>query len=175
MMLRRTIAAAVLAASITIPLIAQKPGKLAGFEPGRGIKAQRAFEQAIDGLQHALNLRPDQVSQLRSLLDTRQLELQASPQKTDKKSLRQLKEQGNANRAERKNARQALQAAREQAQAVQERFLTSFRGILTPDQLTIYDAMVNAANHMGSFRALGLIDGAGEKAGKGQLRQSQPR
>jgi len=173
MMLRRTTAAAVLAAFITIPLLAQAPRKQADLRKGQGVKAQRAFDQAIDGLQHDLNLRPDQVSQLRSLLDMRRQELQALPQKIDKKSLRQLKEQAYVNPAERKNAKQTLQAAQQQAQAVQEHFLTQFKGILAPDQLTIYEAMVNAASHLGPFRALGLIDGAQAReraAIKGQLK-----
>src|SRR5262249_53383880 len=105
MIFRQTIASAAILLSLALPLRAQKPGKLARVQAAQGgVKAQRNLDRAIDGLQHALNLRPDQVSQLRSLLDTRQSELRTLGQKFDKKSIRDLKERAGANREERRKA-----------------------------------------------------------------------
>jgi hypothetical protein len=160
-MLGRIALPVALLAILIIPGVVEAQTRIGGRAP-KAVKGERQRERAIDVLQHSLNLRPDQVTQLKSLLDARQTELV---------SLRDLKQQAAANPNGRKAAKQEIHSVRKNEQAAQERFSTAFKGMLTSDQLNAYENMVAAADKATALRSLRLIEGQGDSTGKERLRK----
>lgn len=183
-MFPRTLLVTALIIATINPLLAQSPRRVPGAQPLPGAEAPRSQElrqqqvrppktpqaresrpanmdkRAILRLQTFLSLDASQTNQLRALLQTRRQELEAVAV-PDKTAFQNLRLQPNPNPAELGNATIAMQKAQQELQMIQERFVTGFKGMLTPGQLELYDAMVNAANNLAPFRALGLIGGPG--------------
>ena len=189
MMFRTTVVVAALVAAAAVPVLGQGARKAALQPSQRAAQAQQRQalkqqqqqlkqqqqlrqqqipptagqlnEQALVRLQAFLNLDASQTSELRALVETRQQELDAvvTP---DKAAIQNLLQQPNANPADVANAKLTVRRFQQEQQAVQERFTTAFTGMLSPDQLTVYDGMIKAADYLAAFRALGLIGGPGK-------------
>ena len=135
-MIRRIVIIAILSAFLVAPALAQRPNAARQAErqqqplkkalkQGKRKTAERAQQKAngadvqqAQRLQRALNLTDTQAQQVRGLLATRDQELA------------QLKATGKGQR-------------KDGAQAIQERFQTGLRALLTPDQAQRFDSKRN--------------------------------
>ena len=106
-------------------------------------------DQIIQRLQQRLNLNDAQVNGIRALAGNRRREMDSLRQEMRQKSqaLRALMQQLNPNPTDVGNATLALKEVRERGRAIQERFMTGVKGLLTPEQQ-------NALPKGGRFRGL---------------------
>jgi hypothetical protein len=149
-------------ATAAMPAFAQGPR---GFPRAQSSTSttpgQTAQAKAIASVTTALTLTPTQVTSLTSLLETRKAGLQAVEQtrQSDNKTLQSILAQQSPDPTSLGNAMLAVRSAGPAAKQVETTFQTAFNSLLTPVQQQIYAALQNAANNLGPFRALGLVNG----------------
>ena len=115
--------------ALAVPLFAQKPRRLA--------RLQRRPAIRLGVMKRALDLTPDQISNLKASVQANRSQRQAIMQDFRQKAevLRGLTSQANPNPTEVGNAVLALKQARARGQALREQTLNNFKNSLTPDQL----------------------------------------
>jgi Spy/CpxP family protein refolding chaperone len=108
----------------------------------QGLRAKAAGQGALAGriperLQQRLNLTDAQMNGVRALQEQRQKEIQSLRQQTqpERQTLRHLLRQPNPNPTDVGNATLALKGTRGQMHDINQRFLSGFKALLTPDQL----------------------------------------
>lgn len=129
-MFRRTIIITTLIAALTATSIY-----------GQGLRARRAgrggsSEQLIERLQQKLNLTEAQVSGIKALAENRRKEMESLQQEVrgKRQALRSLMQQSNPNPTEIGNAALSMKETRQRARAIQERFQSGVKALLTPEQ-----------------------------------------
>jgi Spy/CpxP family protein refolding chaperone len=94
-------------------------------------------DRVVQRLQQRLNLTDAQVNGLTALQENRRKETEALQQEVQQKrqALRQTLQQSNPNPNDVGNATLALKQTRERNRDINQRFLSGFKSLLTPDQL----------------------------------------
>ncbi len=120
-----------------------------GVRAGRALRARSARQlrdrsnsdarqgRLLDRLQQRLNLNQTQRDGLRALQENRRTETDSLQREVQQKrqTLRQLLQQPNPNANDVGNATLAIKESRERLRGINQRFLSGFKGLLTPDQL----------------------------------------
>ena len=108
--------------------------------PAQGLRRQAGPRgrqgPGIERLQERLNLTPAQVNGIQALQENRRKEMQSLNEEMRQKRqyLRSLMQQTNPNPTDVGNAALAVKETRERARAINERFLSGVKGLLTPEQ-----------------------------------------
>ena len=112
-----------------------------GLRGNRDGRATRLLER----LQQRLNLNETQVNGVRALEENRRKEMESLRQEIAPKrqALRQLLQQPNPNPADVGNATLALRDTRQKTRDINQRFLSGFKGLLTPEQLQMLPKRFN--------------------------------
>ena len=112
-----------------------------GLRGNRDGRATRLLER----LQQRLNLNDTQVNGVRALEENRRKEMESLRQEIAPKrqALRQLLQQPNPNPADVGNATLALRDTRQKTRDINQRFLSGFKGLLTPEQLQMLPKRFN--------------------------------
>jgi len=112
-----------------------------GFRGNRDGRATRLLER----LQQRLNLNETQVNGVRALEENRRKEMESLRQEIAPKrqALRQLLQQPNPNPTDVGNATLALRDTRQKTRDINQRFLSGFKGLLTPEQLQMLPKRFN--------------------------------
>jgi Spy/CpxP family protein refolding chaperone len=109
----------------------------------QGVRGPRAHNRGargglgLQGLQQKLNLTDVQMNAVRALQETRRSETQSLQQEMRQKrqTLRQLLQETNPNPSDVGNATLALKESRTRTREINQRFVASLKGLLTPQQL----------------------------------------
>jgi hypothetical protein len=119
-----------------------------------------ALDEAIANVQKALNLSETQVTALKALLNQRNessktafLELAEK-----QKALHAILGQQNPAAIDIGNAYLAVHAAQNSLNALEQKFQTDFRALLSADQRTTLQNLQNASNQIESLRMLGVLE-----------------
>jgi Spy/CpxP family protein refolding chaperone len=109
----------------------------AGQLRGNGARRDRLAGKALERLQQTLNLSETQMNGVRALAENRRRETESLQQELQQKrqTLRQLLQQPNPNPYDVGNATIALKESREATREINQRFLSGFKALLTPEQL----------------------------------------
>ena len=109
----------------------------AGQLRGRGARGNRLAGKGLERLQQRLNLNETQMNGVRALAENRRKETELFQQEQQQKrqALRQLLQQSNPNPNDVGNATIALKESRQAAREINQRFLSGFKALLTPEQL----------------------------------------
>jgi Spy/CpxP family protein refolding chaperone len=126
-----TIVTALVAALAGTATLAQ--GLRAGRAPGAG---RDAGGLRMNRIQQALSLTETQMDGVRALQENRKKDLEERPAEVRQKrqALRQLMDQPNPNPSDVGNAALRLNESRETLRGINQRFISGFKGLLTPDQ-----------------------------------------
>ena len=147
-MVRRLIIISTLALAVAIPVFAQ--GRLPRI--GQGGQGQSG-DRIIQRFDRALDLTPEQETQLRGILDSRRQETQSLAQEMKSKAqdLKNLMQQTSPNPADVGNAALAVKALRQRMQSIRQGFQSEFKAILRSDQVSKYENLLNAGNGRPGF------------------------
>jgi Spy/CpxP family protein refolding chaperone len=109
----------------------------AGQLRGKGAGRDRLAGKGLERLQQRLNLSETQMNGVRALAENRRKETESLQQEQQQKrqALRQLLQQSNPNPNDVGNATIALKESRQASREINQRFLSGFKALLTPEQL----------------------------------------
>ncbi len=163
--------------TIATVTVAQQRGPRGGFPP-RGQAGQRGpFGQRgqrgpdfIGATRDALNLTPEQVDRLRTMLDARVQSDQAAQDTIQSKidALATVQEKSPSNKSAIDAAAQALRDAEQEPQRINDKFRSEFMSLLNADQKKKLDAIDQQAGAIDALSRLGVIgNGPGGPGGRG--------
>jgi uncharacterized protein YqgV (UPF0045/DUF77 family) len=166
-MLFRTIALCMLLATSGGAVLAQfhvahEPGKVA-FLPHSGfdVRSEGLSDAVIQKVRSALNLSDVQVNALKTLVTMREQSIEQVMESVGDihRKLEELVNQPNPNPTDVGTAFLATRSIEDKTKAVEEKFRTDVRAMLTPDQRSTLDRLNAASEQINALRQAGVIEG----------------